>query len=275
MEIRGEADFGVFAGGESTVMAISEHARKTGWPELLFAVSDEPVSESASARVMKAMKQYTEPRKKGVRTATAGGRVGVFTRPLPPDGHTMGELYDVWIEAMYGSDWPGMHKEAAKHNAELWMYNCWLTGAGYLQERFYSGLWTWRTSTKGNGVWSYGWYVRINESGLPESKIAWEGRAAGVNDYRYLQTLEHAIASCDRAGKSGAAVQSAKGFLEKLRQRIPYDTYRARPGAIPQNQIPEMEAWNPVPDIQPEDYQRIRHDCAMHTIAVRKECGPQ
>ena len=119
-----------------------------------------------------------------------------------------------------------MHKAAKQNNAELWMYNCWVTGAGYLQERFYSGLWTWRT-----------------------------------------------VAAGKASGKAGAAVKNAKAFLDELRARIPYSAYKQRLGGISQNQWAELDAWNPVPEIKPEDYARIRDDCAKHIIAIRKECG--
>ena len=267
-------EFCEFAGGKNTVMAISRHAKKARWPDLLFGVLDEPSSQERSVRVTEIItNQYAEPRKQGVRTAAAGGYPGAFTRPLNEKGDTIGDLYDVWIEGHYGDRWPETHKAAKQKGAELWMYNCWLTGAGYLQERFYAGLWTWRTGAKGNGVWSYGWYVRINDSGLPESKIAWEGRLAGVNDYRYLQTLENTIAAGRASGKAGAALRAANDSLEKLRQLIPYTTYRQRPGAIPQHQWAELDAWNPVPKIRPADYARIRDDCAKHVLAIRRECG--
>ena len=126
---------------------------------------------------------------------------------------------------------------------------------------------------KGNGVWSYGWYVRINDSGLPESKIAWEGRLAGVNDYRYLQTLENTLAAGEGTGKAGAAVKAARAFLDELRARIPYTVYRQRPGAIPQHQWAELDTWNPVPGIKPEEYAGIRDRCVEHVVAIREECG--
>jgi len=96
---------------------------------------------------------------------------------------------------------------------------------------------------------------------------------AGVNDYRYLQTLESTVAAGKASGKAGAAVKNAKAFLEELRRRVPYSAYRQRPGGIFQNQWAELDVWNPVPEIKPEDYARIRDDCAKHIIAIRKECG--
>ena len=174
-----------------------------------------------------------------------------------------GHLYDVWTLKMMSSDWVKQHAFAAKKNAELWMYDCWLTGENPLLERFYAGLWTWRTAVKGNMVWAYGWYVRIKETGVPESKLAWEGRLAGVNDYRYLHTLEVAIAAAEAAGKANAALDAAKRFLEELRRRIPYTAYENRPRGA------RRALWNPVPEIQPQDYDRIRGKCARHIRALQ------
>ena len=242
--------FGNFGGGESTVMRIFEHGRKAGWPEILFAVLDE---QGAKPIVFEVLKMYERPRHLGVRTATAG--------PAPK---VTGHLYDVWIESMYRQDWQELHALAAETGAEVWMYDCGLTGRNPLLERFYAGLWTWRTGCRGNMVWSYGWYVRINDSGLPESKIAWEGRLAGVNDYRYLYTLETALDSAREAGRGeDEAVRDAEAFLANLRGLVPLDAYAVQP------QGPEIALWNPVPELAPKDYARIRDECAKHILAIR------
>ena len=245
-------EFGEFAGGEDTVMAIFEHAKKSGWPDILFVVLDEPTGQAeVIARIKEIMRYYEGPRKKGVRTVVAD--------PGPELGH----LYDVWIPRMRRSDWVKQHALAGEHNAEVWMYDCSLTGENPLLERFWAGLWTWRTGVKGNMVWSYGWYVRIKETGVPESKLAWEARLAGVNDYQYIHTLEVAIAKAEAASKAGAALNAAKTFLEKLRQRIPYTAYEKRPhGAL-------RALWNPLPEIPPDDYDRIREKCARHIVAIQ------
>ena len=101
--------------------------------------------------------------------------------------------------------------------------------------------------------------------------LGWEGRLAGVNDYRYLQTLEHTIAAGDRAGKAGTAVQSAKKFLDELRQRIPYTAPRG-PGR-PDEMYAEVDLFNPCPSIRSGDYDRIRDESTQHIIAIRQECG--
>ncbi len=245
--------FSAMAGGAPAVLDIYNHARKSGWPKMMFYVYDEP--GGGREGLEETMAYYTPLRKKnrGLRTVTAG-----------PTPDTQGHWYDVWIESMYISNWDEIHAKAKKTKSEVWMYDCGLTGRNPLLERFFAGLWTWRTGVRGNFVWSYGWFVRINDSGLPESKTAWEGRLAGVNDYRYLHTLESAIKTARRSGKgSHPTVISAQAFLDGLRKKVPMDTYAVRP------QGSGIAVWNPVPDMAPEAYDAMRDECAKHIIAVR------
>ena len=247
-------EFGEFAGEEKTVMAIFEHGKKKGWPEILFPVLDEPRGNpERTARIKEVMKSHYEgPRKKGVRTVVAS--------PSPE----LRDLYDVWIVTTERSDFPQQLALARKHNAEVWIYDCGLTQRNPLLQRFYSGLWTWHTGAQGNMVWSYGYYVRIKETGLPESKVVWEARLAGVNDYRYLQTLEKTIAAAEGRSEAKAAVQGAKAFLEKLHKLIPYTVFGKNHPRYPLGPV-----WNPIPKISPEDYDRIRGECARHIGTIR------
>ena len=147
---------------------------------------------------------------------------------------------------------------------------CGWNGRNPLLERFYAGLWTWWAGVKGNMAWSYGWYVRINDQGLPESKLAWEGRLAGVNDYRYLQTLEETLAAAATSGQEeGPAIQATRRFLERLQAQISLGIWEQQPA----QHSAEISTWNPVPAIGPEDYERIRQECAEHIIAVQEEHG--
>ena len=257
--------FGCLAGKEQAVMSIYRHGKESDWPDLLFTVLDEVRnSDERRRQVEEHMKYYTPARKQGVRTVTAA-----------PDLRTQAQYYDVCIESMYQTSWDYWHGLANKHGSELWFYDCALTGRNPVWERFIAGLWTWRTGVKGNMVWAYGWYVRINESGVPESKTAWEGRLAGVNDYRYLHTLEQAISAAVAAGNGEhATVKAAVSFLDRLRARvtywqIPYDGYQH-----PTERGSSLNLmWNPINAVLPEDYDRIREQCAQHTIAIGRECG--
>ena len=255
-----DGEFGQLVGGPQSIMDIYRHGQQHGWPQLLFYVLDEPGGAELSRRLIEVMKDYAPARAKGVRTVTAG-----------PDPRRQGHLYDVWIAATT-SDWEQLFPLAEQHGAEVWMYECGWSGRNPLLERFYAGLWTWRLGVDGNMMWSYGWYVRINDHGLPESKLAWEGRLAGVNDYRYLHTLEQALAAtASSAREEGPAVEAAKQFLRRLREQIPLDVFAH--GKRPAQHSAEVSVWNPVPAIAPEDYERIRQECAEHIIAVRRESG--
>ena len=254
-------EFGQLEGGTATIMDIFRHGQERGWPRLLFYVLDEPGGRELSKRVIEVMKDYAPARAQGVRTVTAG-----------PDPRRQGHQYDVWI-AGTSSDWEQQFALAREHEADVWMYECGWSGRNPLLERFYAGLWTWRTGVKGNMVYSYGWYVRINDQGLPESKLGWEGRLEGVNDYRYLHTLETTLASASTSSRDESqAVQAARRFLQTLRERIPVDVFAS--GKQPAQHSAEVSVWNPLSDIGPEDYERIRQKCAEHIIAVRQASGP-
>ena len=250
-------EFGQLAGGEKTIMAIFKHGRKSGWPEILFTVHDEPaLVPEFIPRIKEIMRDYEGPRKKGVRTVVGA------------PGPELRDLYDVWIIATEERvDFPQERAFAREHNAEMWVFDARFTRRNPLLQRFFSGLWTWHTGAQGNMVRYYGWYIRIREKGVPESKVVWEARLAGVNDYRYLQTLEKTIAAAEGRGKAKAAVQEAKGFLEELHQLIPYTVFEKHPDYF--DRQPLGSVWNPVPEISPEDYDRIRGECARHIRALR------
>ena len=251
-------EFGQLAGGTQAIMDIYRHAQEQGWPTLLFYVLDEPGGGELAKRVIEVMQDYTPARENGVQTVTAG-----------PDPRLQGHFYDVWIAGTTGK-WEELFPLAQEHGSEVWMYECGWNGRNPLLERFYAGLWTWWARVKGNMAWSYGWYVRINDQGLPESKLAWEGRLAGVNDYRYLQTLEQTLAAAATSGQEeGPAIQAARRFLERLQSHISLGIWEQQPA----QHSAEVSTWNPVPAIGPEDYERIRHECAEHIIAVRRESG--
>ena len=254
----GYMEFGNLRGGARTIMKVQQHAKEADWPEILFTVFDEPGDDEKKTQIAnRILQEYVEPRKKGVRTVVAYPNLKVH-----------GHLYDVWIvRRQIGKDeWKNVHDLAKKHGAEVWMYDWNMGGRNPLLERFYAGLWTWRTGVKGNMVWCYGHYARISDRGLPQSKLAWEARLEGVNDYRYLHTLEKAIRSAETAGNGDAAVKNARAFLKELEEKISLDAY---------GNLNNLESylqkffWNPVPTIAAEEYDSIRNDCAGHIEAIQ------
>ncbi len=83
-----------------------------------------------------------------------------------------------------------------------------------------------------------------------------------MTDYQYLYTLSRRLEDAERAGKAGAVAAAARKFLTKLRARVPIDCFSARP---PSSQM----LWHTLaPDIKPEEYGRIRDECARYIVAL-------
>ena len=115
---------------------------------------------------------------------------------------------------------------------------------------------------------NHGWYVRTNDSGLPESRLAWEQRLNGVNDYRYLHTLEVGIRRATAAGQeSHRAVAAAQEFLESLRTRVPYDSMKWLPEYGDEDLFSGNFFSRKIP--APEHYDQIREECAQHIFQVQ------
>ncbi len=56
--------------------------------------------------------------------------------------------------------------------------------------------------------------------------LAWEGFREGVDDVRYLATLQHALRQAERSGGKAAAVQKARGWLAELDPSRELDSLR-------------------------------------------------
>ena len=259
-------------------LAILERCRRKGWPEPIFYVHDEP---SAKGRpLVDAMeKQFGAARRRGLRTVTSG-----------LDWRTQGEAYDVWImdvSSVGGKDWPEIQARAAELDAELQAYDC----SGYLNThprniRFYTGLWTWAAGLKGNWIWEYADFQdnpSQNDREPPQSmplyafvfslpsgwgaSTSWEARREGVDDYRYLHTLESAIAAAAKAGKAAApAVASARKYLADLKAHVPIAVF----GFKVRTSTSLKQFQQLAPDIAPEEYDALQEICASHTIAIRE-----
>lgn len=77
----------------------------------------------------------------------------------------------------------------------------------------------------------------------PISTIAWKGLAAGIDDMRYLETLETLVNNTLRSRPNDSSALKARDFLEKLRNNI----------------LPYLESDEPTRDFY-MDHQKIRDD---------------
>ncbi len=253
--------------GPEAALMVLRHCQKKGYPEPLFYVHDEP-SFMGRALVEEMERTYGPARRQGLRTVTSG-----------LDWRRQGEAYDVWILHVGGQDWQEILDAAQEQGAELWAYDC----SGYINNsfennRFYAGLWTWACGLKGNWIWEYqntafaptdgtppaSWdslgFVFSTPSG-PAASLSWEGRREGVTDYRYLYTLEKLLESTESARPTSRRA-AAREFLVNVRGRIPL--HSGRPGT-------RQKIWHTLaPNIAPEEYDRIREECARHIQALSR-----
>ncbi|MFB3890732.1 MAG: glycoside hydrolase domain-containing protein [Phycisphaerae bacterium] len=142
-------------------------------------------------------------------------------------------LMDVWATHCWPGSMRGIFLAGKEKIAELWFYNNGL-------DRFQWGYHLWKSPALADWEWVYAWEARgappliedaigigdyvvtWNKGILP--KLTYEWAREGVDDMRYIATLEKAIAAprektpTEDAAKAAA---EAKLFLESLRKAIP------------------------------------------------------
>lgn len=208
---------------------LNAESRKHGWPELISYSYDEPGYPS---RYSPAIEEYLGSyRKVNVRQCAAMDARAAYG---------LGELYDAWI-VYAGHITHEMIDEARRHGAEVWTYSCHLHPCEPVKERYYAGLYMWAYQLKGHTTWHHyaqghfkNIWMRPGDDHAIMPTVGWEARRDGIDDYRYLQMLEDAIAFHGNHPLAAEATQ----WLERLRSRMTTNPHKAEPG----NPI-ELEAY--------------------------------
>ena len=209
---------------QAAVAWLQGRCRERGWPEIMQYGWDEPPCPAPGLR-----ESYLPMRGLSMRLGTA---------ITMDSAYAYSDVHDAWI-VLGGETTPEMQAEARRLGAEVWTYSYRILREGFnpLRQRFYAGLYTWAHRLSGNLVWAYWdrqhghvWYVPGSDEPLPVT--GWETRREGIDDYRYLQTLEAAVAA--DAGKP-VSIEAA-AWLEALRVRLlatdPHEAEAGKPLAI-------------------------------------------
>jgi len=219
------------------VEAILAEGRKRGWPEIIWQPLDEPFEHTqrlaATKRCLQILK--TIP---GLRTEEDG-----------PNGNpsTLEELYDLCDILVYHDGpvlqrgtydaraWAQFLERLKKDGKEVWFYNIDLTGYHPEVMRFGYGFGLKAARATGMIEWSYMTAVRPEKPEVVYERsraytfrypktaahpggpsIGWEATREGVDDYKYIATLERLIAKCRKTGgKAAVPASEAERFLEK------------------------------------------------------------
>ena len=194
-------------------------ATELGWPELIVYGPDEPTS--GEERGLEFYKNVRPPLRRG--TAIPGCNLDVI-----------GKYFDIWMLNTATPLSRELQAQAKAMQADLWTYECRWRGTNPVHNRLYAGLYTWAHRFGGNFVWAYTheqqvyWegnrdinygYVIPSAAG-PVPLVGWEARREGVEDYRYLKTLEHLIRENDRDPAKARIVTEAREYLDDLRRRV-------------------------------------------------------
>lgn len=250
-----------------TVQTINRHAASRGWPAIVWGILDKARDWdgcsawfSGRARAMGRVMGY----RANLVSPLIGERDGEIVSELA-------ELVNVWLVA------DNVQPDETMRRGAVWGYTA-LTqrdSAGSARERI--GLGPWRARRDGMFVWAYNWsggghawndfdsqrmdwmlsYRTLDDTFLPTP--AWEGVREGIEDRRFIRTLDRLINSSP-AG-STAAVEAVR-FLQAVRD----------PGLG----IDEIDALAPEGSPPSDDYSiagRCRRALAGHIIRLAAE-GP-
>ena len=246
---------------------LARQRREQGWPEIMVYGWDEPPVPAPGLR-----RFYTRLRPLPIRLGTAMSAAAAYA---------YGDIHDVWI-VHDGHVTPEMQAEAARRGAQVWTYTYRLWRQGYdpLVQRHFAGLYTWALKLQGNYIWSYyygyNWIEPDSKQTMPTT--GWEARREGIDDHRYLQMVEDAIAAAPRT----PTAREAAVWLEKLRAQVVsncrqdadgyWDVQRGLSPSISRVEPHLVEAGKPFAS---HDYDRIRAAAADYIIKLGSAAPPQ
>jgi hypothetical protein len=233
--------------------------------ELLFYPVDEPFGND----------QRLTLAERAMRVARQERSLRTYCTPDHGDIARLGSLLDVRCYAI-GSV-PDVHQAAAetrKAGAAFWWYT---NAARELPDvrRYLAGVWFWSTGAEGQGYWVYQsrWrrtrpfqdlegdlhahdYVAYPDLDGPIPTVQWECIRMGIDDARYLYTLEAAIA----AHRGTAQAAAAERFLAQLRAAMPKCV------KLPDNTWVLYDCpW------KPGEFSRLRREVVRHILEVQRD----
>ena len=214
------------------VREIEAEARRRQWPELLYYPVDEPSTSPLSVafmtRVLAAIKQVP-----GVRTY-------VTADPEHEQFAAMKPYVDVWCCQPFSLGRKAVLDDMRTRGVEYWCYPNHISGEndhtptlgarmtyGYgLWESGYRALIPWIYQHNSGDPWNYldgrtqDFFNRSDDEGTPIPVTLWEAYREGIDDGRYLYTLQTWIA---RAREQGLAAEAdaAQKVVDALMAAIP------------------------------------------------------
>jgi len=228
--------------------AVAAAATKHNWPPLLMYAYDEPDDEERIAVARKGLTQIKKDHPE-VKTVTAISERGL---------EALGDLYDAWVIGA-GSIGSPVVSKGRDQGKLIWMYDCGNRVCDLVFNRYFAGIFSWKTEVTGNWLWGLVDVQFEHRTKRPmaevlqhDSEALWRmyhanpddfnftfnyiwpaaegpvpsvghiGRREGIDDYKYVYTLRKFIdkaADSDNATAQNAA-REAEVFLDHIFAKV-------------------------------------------------------
>ena len=219
----------------SMVSFIETEARRRQWPELLYYPVDEPSTRPESvafmARVLAAIKRVPN-----VRTYVTADPEHEQFGPMRPH-------VDVWCCQPFSLGREAVLSDMRERGVEYWCYPNHISGEndhtptlgarmtygfGFWQSG-YRALIPWIYQASGGDPWNYldyntqDFFNRTGDDGAPIPVTLWEAYREGIDDHRYVHTLQNQIARVAAAGHNAEAA-GAQSVLDQILETMNVQT---------------------------------------------------
>lgn len=224
---------------------IEVERKKRGWPEFLYYPLDEPEPINSPdvvpfvAKLMESIKKVP-----GVRTYMTGNPINVHGGP-PWD--PIYPFIDVWCNQPFKPDFETIKsKTGPRKDAEYWCYPNHVCGENdhtrNIGARMTYGFGFWRSGYRGLIPWIYQYnqgnpwnyldgqfsdvFLRTADDGSPIPTVTWEVYREGIDDMRYITTLEYWIERAKAVGRKDLA-KAGRDDLDSIWNSIKvYEKYK-------------------------------------------------
>ncbi len=219
---------------KGVIESVIAEGKRRGWPEIIFQPEDEVFAHEqrfeSCFRCLKIIKEIP-----GARTEMDGPNVNLERSALSyPFTDVLVLAYGplIYNRRVYDrQEWRDIMAQSHKDGKLVYYYNFDTTGWHPESMRFAFGLYVFATGADGILNWAYagrapGCYDDFKgpkgtttffypptdeEEGGPS--IGWEGVREGVDDYRYIHTLQEIIAKCEASADENVRRQAAEAKL--------------------------------------------------------------
>ncbi len=223
------------------VESIESERKRRGWPEFIYYPIDEPRRDPDSVRftlsVLKAVKQVP------------GVRVYLTANPARKEFEPLWPYVDVWCSQPFLWSDEVIKRRSAEKGIEFWSYPNHVAGENdhtpLKGARMTWGFGFWRSGYKGLMPWIYQYVAgspfnyldnvmmdvmnRSTPEGEPIPVALWEAYREGIDDGRYIHTLQTLIDEARRSGfpKRAALAEDAEAALKGIWKAIrPQEKYQ-------------------------------------------------